>query len=294
MTSFTTSAVRKLTTLETAANTFRSQLLYTIGIAASSQHTKSGMSVKGHSDCHGNINLFSEPLKTGLGSDDDSSIGSEDDIETYHSDDIDQVFNVDQFHRSAKRSFDCEQQSCSTPHMKGVSFDHSLPTLDSSDVSSHSTSVTSDSTTSLPSKKRRRKRNRVALHESVAVIPIPSRSEYSNQARERLWSSSAEICANAARNSVEFESEGWNWRTVIEDEHMLVHKASGELIHPIHIHNALACMAQEENSPDNHKLDLIPKPQPQVKKPTHNNTTDERNLLLRRVFSNKDEDGCRI
>jgi len=74
--------------------------------------------------------------------------------------------------------------------------------------------------------------------------------------REKLWSSSAELCANAARNSVEFASEGWNWRSVIEDEGMLVHQSSGELIHPIHLRNALSCLSQPGED-DQQTLSLI-------------------------------------
>jgi len=281
MTTFSAPAVTKITTLETAANAIRSQLIYTIGVAASSQHSTSStavMSGKTLSDCHGNISLFSEPLKTGLGSDDESSICSDDEIEMYQSDDLDENFNRNQFHTGSKRSSCSDQQTISTPDMNDESLAHVIPSLDSSDVSSHSTSVTSDITSSHPSKKRRRKRNRVALNESVLVIPIPSRFDYSNQARERIWSSSAEICANAARNSVEFASEGLNWRTVIEDEHMMVHKSSGELIHPIHIHNALACMGQADEPPNNHKLD-----ETEVHKLAQENTADESKYLLRQV-----------
>jgi hypothetical protein len=86
--------------------------------------------------------------------------------------------------------------------------------------------------------KMKGKRRSVTLHKSVSVIPIPSRCSYSPTVREKIWTSSAELCTNAARNSVEFASEGWDWRKVIEDEHMLLHQASGELIHPIHVQNA--------------------------------------------------------
>ena len=82
------------------------------------------------------------------------------------------------------------------------------------------------------------------------MIPIPLRTEYSNHVKERLWSSSEELYANAARNSVEFSSEGWNWRTVIEDEDMLIHTGSGELIHPIHLRNALASIQSSPQEND--------------------------------------------
>lgn len=98
--------------------------------------------------------------------------------------------------------------------------------------------------------KRKRSKRRVCLDESVSVVPIPMRSEYSDRVKERLWSSATELYQNAARNSIEFAAEGWNWRTVTEDEKMLVCTVSGELIHPIHLHNALqlnVCGGEGEN-----------------------------------------------
>ena len=38
---------------------------------------------------------------------------------------------------------------------------------------------------------------------------------------------------------------------------MIVHRSSGERIHPIHIHNALACMTNCDKSPENQNVDLI-------------------------------------
>ena len=61
--------------------------------------------------------------------------------------------------------------------------------------------------------------------------------EYSTIVKERLWSSSNDLYQNAVRNSIEFASEGWNWRTVADDDQM-IQSASGERIHPIHMMNA--------------------------------------------------------
>jgi len=89
------------------------------------------------------------------------------------------------------------------------------------------------------------------------------RDEYSERVKQRLWryacvysrifqvlifylfpletkfdsyfhSNAEEIYHNAARNSVEFAAEGWDWQSVIEDEKMYICSVSGELIHPIH------------------------------------------------------------
>lgn len=74
----------------------------------------------------------------------------------------------------------------------------------------------------------------IGFNEEVTVLPIPMRDEYSERIRVRLWSNAEEIHENAARNSVEFASEGWDWRNVCEDDDMYVCSVSNELIHPVH------------------------------------------------------------
>eukprot|EP00986_Skeletonema_menzelii_P006124 scaffold2315_cov139-Skeletonema_menzelii.AAC.6 len=76
-------------------------------------------------------------------------------------------------------------------------------------------------------------------------MPIPSRKEYPNSVKERLWSSANDLYRNAVRNSIEFASEGWNWRNVADDEQM-IQSPSGERIHPIHVMNATADQEQEK------------------------------------------------
>jgi len=76
---------------------------------------------------------------------------------------------------------------------------------------------------------------RLTFDETVSVMPIPMRNEYSHRVRERLWNDAEGIMLNAQRNALEFASEGWDWRTVTEDEFMYRDAASGELIHPVHM-----------------------------------------------------------
>jgi hypothetical protein len=46
------------------------------------------------------------------------------------------------------------------------------------------------------------------FNETVNVVPIPMRDEYSNRVRTRLWSNAIEIHENATRNTIEFAAEG--------------------------------------------------------------------------------------
>lgn len=79
-----------------------------------------------------------------------------------------------------------------------------------------------------------KRRKRCAFNETVRVVPIPLRTAYSHRVRDRIWSNSTEIQENAARNTIEFASEGWDWRAVLLDEAMHHCTTTGELIHPIH------------------------------------------------------------
>lgn len=80
-------------------------------------------------------------------------------------------------------------------------------------------------------------KKQITFDDVVQVLPIPKREEYSSRISSRLWSGSMEIHENAARNSVEFAAEGWDWRTVTEDEKMYICYATGERIHPVHYEN---------------------------------------------------------
>jgi hypothetical protein len=78
----------------------------------------------------------------------------------------------------------------------------------------------------------KQKQTRIAFQDEVEVMSIPTRHEYSDRIKSRIWSNRHELQENAERNAVEFAAEGWNWRTVTEDEGMYICSASGELVHP--------------------------------------------------------------
>jgi hypothetical protein len=85
-----------------------------------------------------------------------------------------------------------------------------------------------------PLNEKKPRKAKLTFNDDVSVAHIPMRSEYSDRVRSRLWSNRYEIHENATRNAIEFQAEGWDWRSVTEDEGMFVCTSSGELIHPVH------------------------------------------------------------
>lgn len=83
------------------------------------------------------------------------------------------------------------------------------------------------------------KRSSVSFCAVVRVHTIPTRYEYSARIRGTLWTPPLEMQQNAARNSLEFAAEGWDWRNVANDEDMVI--CSGEKIHPIHFCDQSNC-----------------------------------------------------
>ena len=100
------------------------------------------------------------------------------------------------------------------------------PTVDHSQSSSNDSHIGNND--------NKHQRRKICFNDSVKVAHIPMRSEYSERVRSRMWSNRYEIHENATRNAIEFQAEGWDWRTVTEDEGMFVCTSSGELIHPVH------------------------------------------------------------
>lgn len=76
-------------------------------------------------------------------------------------------------------------------------------------------------------------KNKIQFHGKVKVFLIPSRKCYPESIKSSIWSNTAEIKRNARRNSIEFASEGWDWRRALEDDYFYI-SPNGERIHPVH------------------------------------------------------------
>lgn len=96
------------------------------------------------------------------------------------------------------------------------------------------------------------RKTRIMFQEDVEVMPIPTRYEYSDRIKSRIWSNRHELQENAERNAVEFAAEGWNWRNVTEDDGMYICSQSGELVHPIHLKHLTIDDHNENDNQTNH------------------------------------------
>lgn len=54
-----------------------------------------------------------------------------------------------------------------------------------------------------------------------------------------MWASLQEITDNARRNTIEFSSDGWDWRTATEEEDMYIHPRTGGYVHPVHVNKVV-------------------------------------------------------
>jgi len=95
-------------------------------------------------------------------------------------------------------------------------------------------SANTNSSSSESSPEKSKPKRCITFDESVNVVPIPMRHEYSDRIRSRLWSNTVELYENAARNHVEFAAESFDWRNACDDEQMYICSTTGEKIHPIH------------------------------------------------------------
>lgn len=74
----------------------------------------------------------------------------------------------------------------------------------------------------------------VSFAPRVAVQPIPHASDLSPLQQRRMYTSSAEVRRNKARNKIEYRHDGCDWRRAAEEWEMSVDMVTGELVHPAH------------------------------------------------------------
>eukprot|EP00578_Thalassiosira_sp_NH16_P029691 CAMPEP_0181077782 /NCGR_PEP_ID=MMETSP1071-20121207/1139_1 /TAXON_ID=35127 /ORGANISM="Thalassiosira sp., Strain NH16" /LENGTH=191 /DNA_ID=CAMNT_0023159059 /DNA_START=149 /DNA_END=721 /DNA_ORIENTATION=- len=80
-----------------------------------------------------------------------------------------------------------------------------------------------------------KKKKRVEFDETVTVVPIPMRCEYSGRIKTKLWNGNSEIRETVVRNLAEFAAENYNWRGACQEEEMYICGDTRELIHPVHL-----------------------------------------------------------
>jgi len=83
--------------------------------------------------------------------------------------------------------------------------------------------------------KEKEKRRSVNFQETVTVVPIPTKNEYSDRIKAKLWMDRATMCETIDRNLLEYASEKRDWRNVCQEEEMYLCGATRDLIHPVHL-----------------------------------------------------------
>ena len=80
-----------------------------------------------------------------------------------------------------------------------------------------------------------REKTTVCFDSIVTVREIPKRTEYSQRVKCTIWMPFQELEANAARNTIEFAAENWDWRQVYEESDMVFLQGQEEPVHPVHM-----------------------------------------------------------
>jgi hypothetical protein len=122
-------------------------------------------------------------------------------------------------------------QTCEKSNNRSTSQQEEVNKHQPLDKTTSSTSSDNDSHKSSSNNSK----HRVQFNETVDILSIPSRHQFSNRIKQVYWSSKEEICSNAERNIMEYEYEGWDYNNVVLDEDMYIDTATGALVHPCHL-----------------------------------------------------------
>ena len=77
------------------------------------------------------------------------------------------------------------------------------------------------------------------------VVLIPSFREYTEDERQNIWSSYDEVEMNKGLNILEYQYEGWNWQSVIEEDQFIM-LTDGNSVHPARVHEYLRRLEAEK------------------------------------------------
>jgi hypothetical protein len=92
---------------------------------------------------------------------------------------------------------------------------------------------------------------KIRFNPSASVVYIPSRNQYSNRIKKRIWTDRYELAEMVERNTLEFEYEGYDFNKVVLEEDMYVDSLNGELVHPCNVfHDSNQQYGMEEDKED--------------------------------------------